>query len=115
MTLLDLFRSVRLLLADPKAWRQGKYAGKRIGEMGGPNGDWSVIADALPEEPEANCFCMAGAIDRTTGDEDLRNNARHEFRKTVYMGTIDWNDHEGRTHAEVLAALDATIARLGAA
>lgn len=119
MILLDLFRAVRLLLADPKAWRQGKYAGKRIGETGGPNGDWSVIAETVLEDPEANCFCIAGAIDRVADNAGegltLRNAARREMMKTVTRTTVDWNDAPGRTHAEVIAALDATIARLEAA
>ena len=72
------------------------------------------------------CYCALGAIAQACGidgwkanfAEGMTGRAAQKLRNTVHSEAIDdWNDAEGRTQSEVVAALRraATLARAGAA
>lgn len=117
-TVVDVLNAVAVLIAKPEAWRQGNYAGKRIGETNGPNGTWGVVSDTNIYDPQASCFCLLGAIDRVVGvaHDDLGLEARAEIRKTLRLKEQlhAWNDNPMRTHDDVLSAVYGTIERLTA-
>lgn len=105
------------LLAAPAGWRQGDYAGRRIGEDSeSANGEWSAIASASIYDSRANCFCLGGAIDKVCGvhNSQLGLRVREEIRRC--MGIKEsisiWNDASWRTHDDVLGAVIGTRAAL---
>jgi len=72
------------------------------------------------------CYCALGAIANACGIEGWKANfaegmtgrAAQQLRDTIDRDAVDeWNDTEGRTQTEVVAALRraATLARAGAA
>lgn len=128
MTLLEVFRSVRSLLADPKAWVRGVHSGKRqkFTALGGIERE-SIVA-LWAHQDGVDCFCLLGAIDRVSGfGGNLDTSARIALARTLFplftgvqLVTAErmvaaYNDAPGRTHADVLGVVDATIARLEAA
>lgn len=96
----DRLVEVRGLIDTPEKWEQGT---------------WARDADGNPTHatrPEACAFCISGAVLRVVGDGmhatliDFISKANGGIER--FPGV--WNDAEGRTHAEVLAALDCAIA-----
>jgi hypothetical protein len=91
----EVLRSARELITDRKNWTQGHFV--RVREDGG------------------ECFCAEGAIDRVLYLADVETNWREFYRplRTVigspYHSIVLWNDQDGRTHEEVLAAFDKAI------
>jgi hypothetical protein len=101
------------LLTPAGSWRQGAYAGKRIGEAASsPNGKWEVIAESSIYDSAANCFCLLGAIDKICGvhNSPLGLRVREAIRKCWGIKEMlsDWNDASWRTHDDVLAAVIGT-------
>lgn len=115
---LDLLKAVRGLLSDPAAWTQGAHARDAAGNEVPYNSD------------KATCYCLAGAVMRALPDPPgppydyakehvkavIRSGARgamvhvaESLHKRSYLSTVDVNDTPGRTHAEILAVLDAAI------
>ena len=69
----------------------------------------------------ATAFCLLGACGRaalnpsdSNPDPLLMEAIGDALRHTVSGYAVDWNDTPGRTQAEVLAVIDATIAHLEA-
>ena len=86
-------------------WCQGGYAQRRDGVR------------CLPHDPEAACFCPAGAVYRITGRTiggtvsdglneriDLAETALDVLREEIRTVSV-WNDREGRCKQDVVSAL----------
>ena len=123
----ELLVEARKLIDKPEHWTQSAPARTHCGGMQLP-----------PRSPHATCWCLTGAIDKAAHDRDaekliaataisflwttvqarrglrLWSCAESDRRWSVH-DLQTWNDHQGRKHADVLAILDATIARASAA
>ena len=102
---IDVLTMARDLIHDPDSWVQECHAWNDIGE------------ETSPDEPDAVCFCLEGAIMRALMNLQMRGAGPELVEIEVeVMGGIDnicdWNDSLERTHAEVLARVDATLERL---
>ena len=103
---IDVLTITRDLLQEPGAWVQGCHAQNDRGE------------EIAPEEPDAVCFCLEGAIIRALtklgesaeSSELLEMDAELMGDDGEYMSM--WQDRAERTHAEVLERVDATLERL---
>jgi hypothetical protein len=99
---VEVLRAVRELLAESEAWCQGAWA--RDGR-GRPVG--STRANAV-------AWCLVGALAKVR-DPSSRGRKRlvemlDEMLDEMFPVSLPaWNDAPGRTHAEVLALLDAAI------
>ena len=100
MIIVGLLRDVRALIADPDRWVMGCAARDAHGQS------------VMPERPEAVRFSAFGALVRLApADDDIRDRAAEALNAAVGPeGWTSWEDAPGRTHAEVLAALDRAIA-----
>lgn len=107
---LETLRGMRELLASPDSWTRGADARNALG----------VSDDDYNHEIEPAfvpvCWCISGAAMQVSG---LRDGGVFTYlAETLSVGdstaVVDWNDAEGRTHADVLGLLDSTIARLEA-
>jgi len=101
--LLDDLKAVRDLLAVPERWTQEARARTATGDK------------VDPENPAACCWCISGAVSRVaTGEENstrfytIRNAIRRQIKGERLVAL--WNDDRHRTHADVIALLDKTIA-----
>lgn len=85
------------LLEKPGAWTQGCYARD---EGGKPTDMWG-------DDPV--CFCVSASIQKVEGRH--RSSAWNRFdgytRRRGFRHMADFNDHPGRTQAEVVSALRA--------
>ena len=98
-----ILKRVRKRIAKPENWCQKNYAMDRSG------GVVPYISS------KAVSWCLDGALRRECGDDlDLRDRCEQLLRKALqkidsqyWSGYITFNDT--RTHAEVLALLDAAI------
>ncbi len=77
----------------------------------------SIGHSTEPDDQDAVCWCIGGAIDRALMDVDqfwpIRTAAFDGIAKLLpssQYGVSGWNDATGRTQAEVLAVLDQAIA-----
>ena len=108
MSPLETLRAARALIATPSSWCKDYEAVDVYG----------VSADAI--EPQAVAWCLVGACARAAGDGRTSSPVTLELDLTVlrgqrpYISAVDLNDAEAATHADVLAVLDETIARLAA-
>ena len=103
MNTVEVLRGARTL--TERGWCQNNYA---LDLKDRPVENWH--SDAVR-------WCIAGAVDRVVRyDIKLRNAALDAIRETIggEESALDWNDAPERTQAEVLKALDDTIARLEA-
>ncbi|MFB2553933.1 DUF6197 family protein [Ensifer soli] len=86
------------LIRDPKNWGRHEYARTSDGTL-------TDITD-----PNAFCFCTAGAVYRVLGSvggfpaslQILARAIGDSSEGSIYL----WNDNWRRTHAEVMAAFD---------
>lgn len=108
MTLLDDLRAVRALIDTPEKWTKGRFV--RM-----PTSGWAIgaggIAPVTGGPPVA--YCIVGAIDHVCGALGERRMAplMTLVRRLRWTGNlVEWQDLPSRTHAEVLALLDAAIA-----
>lgn len=92
---LELLTRVREKLARPEAWTKGAHA---------RNADGRVVRRS---SPVATCWCLAGAALNVGGG--IESASRLRMLLGLEPGLPDWNDAPERTHAEVLARLDAAI------
>lgn len=117
-TTVPVLRAMRDLLSNPDAWTQGVLARDFIG------------SEIEPLADEARCWCLIGAICKVghvsigyghpAYDELLDTlRERDEAAQLVIAAEMDiedlvpvYNDAQDTTHADVLALIDATIARL---
>ena len=103
---IDVLKMARDFIQEPGAWVKGSHAQDDRGE------------EIAPEEPDAVCFCLEGAIIRALTElgesaessELLEMDAELMGDDGEYMTM--WQDRAERTHAEVLARVDATLERL---
>jgi len=111
MTALDLARRVRARLTPRLAWTQFAYGRDASGRY------------AIASSDRACAWCLSGAVVAECAKEwrfsATLAHANMEFydalKTEIGTGAVDWNDAEDRTHGDVLAALDRTIAALEAA
>ena len=102
---IDVLKMARGFIQEPDAWVQECHAQNHIGE------------EEDPESPDAVSFCLEGAILRalTELEEVGRGDALLEIDAEVMSSDehiCEWNDSPERTHAEVLARVNATLERL---
>jgi hypothetical protein len=93
LTTLEVLRAARERLTNPKMWRHEGTVGA--------NGERCLgltLSDVGDRDYEAH-LAVARALGLVTEETTPRN-------ETIY----DWNDDAATTHADVLAALDKTIA-----
>jgi hypothetical protein len=103
---LNILRDARTLLDSHEKWTKGAFARDSDGR--------AVCYDSV----SACCWCLEGAVAYAegVGVRTHTNSALYELsrdlpaRESIYT----FNDQSSRTHAEVLALLDTTIARLEA-
>lgn len=96
MTTKEILIAARALIEKPEHWMQGAYAAKHGGVHVDP---WAVDACA---------WCAWGAVSKFT---PLRYfTPAYDALKAVVGCLPDFNDDNGTTHAEVLAAFDRAIA-----
>lgn len=96
------------LVSNPKKWTKKTYARNYL--------DQSVA----PMSPEAVCFCLYGAIERSIGELALPGVIHSRVTSTVLdfvysqiTGKItNFNDFETTTHADILAVLNKARAEL---
>lgn len=81
------------LIEQPGKWTQGEYA-----KDGRGRGCYGF-------DEQAQCFCLLGAIQKVTGEEDTYELRKHVRRVVGNRAINNWNDASGRTQAEVVAAL----------
>lgn len=110
MTPVDILKAARGLISEPSKWTTGSWARDEKGAMAFPSDEWGV------------CWCALGAINRVVDFTEQVTNAAHLLATEIgypepwlaaHEVITSWNDAEGRTHAEVLAAFDAAIAAAG--
>lgn len=115
-----VLRAVRARIGDPRRWVQGMWRGHRDAR-GVVVGMW-----AIRDLHVANCWCLDGAIntemDLIYSQErvvwtELRQAVAEAIHGTIGLDVSisSWNDDRERSHADVVAMLDATLARLEAA
>ncbi len=93
----EVLRKAKELIGTPERWTQGVSAKNADG--------WGVEST----DSSAVCFCSQGAIRATNAPS--RYAAYRMFRDANGLsGIVGFNDTEGRTHAEVMAAFDKAIA-----
>ena len=104
---IDVLKMARGFIQEPDAWMKEWHAQNHIGQETGPT------------EPDAVCFCLEGAIIRALSellevdeDELLLKEINDEVMSKNEDSMVIWNDSPQRTHAQVLARVDATLERL---
>jgi hypothetical protein len=118
MNNLEQLRAMRELLADPAHWTQGMYYLRK---------PWYKKSNAVPEFippeymadtlTEATCYCLVGAAMKVTNALYPPHAATDALfaalipKLTTGKSVVFWQDEPGRTHAEVLALIDAAIER----
>lgn len=103
MTALKILQGVRELLSDEKRWTRGSYARDRLGRTTHSTSESAV------------CWCLIGALGKITNHERGARSAERALERVARRRgrefPAEWQDADGRTHAEVLALLDEAIAR----
>jgi hypothetical protein len=108
---ITFLEGVRRRLTPPSAWTQAAYA-RRVSGISCTGADRA-----------ASCWCLLGAIDaerHATATRSLVSQlATSAVTKTVKvrdagLTLAGWQDAPERTHEDILAAIDATLARLRA-
>jgi hypothetical protein len=89
------------LLKDSSKWTQGALARNRDGRV------------CMPGSPDAESWCLIGAICRTYRDNESLNAAIEAVDRVITGGCHDgideieeWNDYPGRTFEEILEVLE---------
>lgn len=102
MTIVEQLTAARVLLTPDGAWTTGAFARDSSGLTISPHHD------------RARCWCISGALKRTSGSSFAPYEGVAAAVRSV-LPTGNWasefNDAPGRTQAEVLALLDTAIAR----
>jgi len=95
----DILTAAADLLEKPGAWTQGCFARDQSGKP------------SAPRDPDAVCYCMAGAIYSIVGTNSrgdaLIDVLSTRARRQGFRHIAHWNDKENRTQAEVVSALRA--------
>ena|SRR5882672_5256736 len=86
-----------------RGWTQGWFARNSSG------------VDCASTNAEACCWCVSGAIGRSTNNDEEFNACFREMELTTNSKSlVSWNDAKKRKQAHVVKALDTTIRRLKA-
>lgn len=112
-----VLEAARSVIEREKNWHKG---GAFCVDADGVQRD---ISDALRACPDDWTFCLVGAVRYAAGDDriarpacDMIARALGESGAGAFFTRLSvWNDAPERTHAEVLAAIDAAIAAAGGA
>jgi hypothetical protein len=95
------------LIKIKAGWCQNAYAKNAQGYIC----NMCAVENEAEYNPEAACFCAAGAVlDHTQAVRELQKTAYPNMTEREYIAT--WNDQEGRTQQEVVELYEQTIARL---
>jgi len=108
MSALDILTKARELIADPARWTQGALARTTNRET------------VSPYDNSAICWCLVGACSRASATDEASDDfgpalAALEDACVAAGGGASipsFNDQPGRTHAQVLAVLDAATESL---
>jgi hypothetical protein len=100
-TALEVLRAAREKIARPGCWTRRAYARDATGRA------------VLPMDPMAVCWCIRGAIQSIHGDIDGWAIVWQSCFDDLPLATF--NDHPKTSHADVVAAFDRAIAKLGGA
>lgn len=109
--------ALRVLLDDPNAWLQGRMAaddlGSTVDSTSGEACCWCLLGGASRIESAAHKTARAFHIEPmdTALVAELRDTLKL-YRNNDFRSVSGWNDAPGRTHAEILALIDATIMRV---
>ena len=125
MNALDMAEKARQLLDDPERFLGENinkvYASTRINL---DEDDWYTVGGLQPNDPDANCFCVWGAvahvldIDTCTLDARLDSHSFNELKHLETFMTAEVNRRgyetittfsDSEPHAKVLQMLDAVI------
>ena len=106
-TPLEILRAARAYLADPAHWN---HDGRAIAPLDGdPRGQRCAIA-ALIFAPTNNQTDHAQVLATFDAAQAVLEGAMRAVDGSgPWMGAGEWNDRDGRTHAQVLAAFDRAI------
>lgn len=114
MNALEILKATRQLLAGRERWTKLAYA--RSAKVG------STVEPRAPVlSSDAVCFCLSGAIHRVAGKKPGNWAPEHLELPSELLAPLGfvseaalttWNDLHIRTHDQVLARLDAAIAKL---
>jgi hypothetical protein len=97
---LEILKATKELLSDEKRWTRDFLARHENGNPIGPN------------EPNAVCFCILGAIDKLTGTNGKYSPAHVAIEQELpkkYIGIGHFNDDPETTHGHVMAVLQKAI------
>lgn len=101
----ELLNQAADLLEEPGAWTQ------LGGDEDGSDGECArnFMGQPVPsDDPEASCWCLFGAIERVSDGHDTQLVRAFEWLSGKRShDLVVWNDEEGRTQGEVVAALRA--------
>lgn len=111
INVIESLKNIRKRLEKPEAWTQ-RWSAKRYIDKGD---DVVELGTCSPRDPSAVCWCITGALEVEPTDSHYD---REQLREAMERGAClrpheylqDWNDVTGRTHAEVLRAIDNAIA-----
>jgi hypothetical protein len=87
--------AVRALLSGPEKWTKVASARNSLG------------ATVTPDDEDAVCWCLNGAIFKTARNYTL---CHYEIRKYLPGSIVNWNDAKARTFEDVTRLLDKAIA-----
>lgn len=101
---IEMLREARALISEPDRWIQHSFARDKYG------------FSALVSDPDAHCFCAAGALIRVRG-EVVRHYSGLELMHVKNLlfsltGQVIEIYNDTHTHAEVLALFDRAIREL---
>ena len=96
--LLADLKAVRALLAEPTAWTKGAMSRDPYGFV------------AYPRASSATCWRALGAVEKCA--PITRDQLRQGLGFATDRSITEWNDAPERTHSDVIAVLDTTIARI---
>lgn len=101
LLMIQILKGARDLLSDPTHWTQGTYARAP--------GGFEVFVD----DPRAARWCLMGALSRQGFGNFVYSDTLKAIRKSNNIDLVSiWNDEPNRTHAQVLEAIDNTIAAI---
>lgn len=102
MTDLELVKAVRAKLTPPGSWIKQDFAQDDQGQ------------GVHPRQPEASCWCLAGAAKSLGTPDAVRTLATALDFGPGTLLMMDWNDRPQTRHQDVLDRLDKAIAELSA-
>lgn len=104
MTTKEILSAMRAKLERPEQWTQHRYARLKDG------------SPVRYGNTQACSYCMEGALFAVAEDEPNLVYAISALQESISaVSSIDifqWNDTDGRTHAEVLDVIDRAIAAI---